>query len=193
MPQGETNMERSNHYNKWIPNSIILYFKENLGILIGLFLMCLFLAIKTPVFLTASNISNVLRQITTNANLAFGITFAIILCGIDLSVGSILALSGTLCSGLIANSDMPVLLAVIIGILVGTGLGFINGFIIAKTNMPPFIVTLAMMQIARGAAYVYTDGMPIRVMNDTYNQIGIGYFRGIPLPVIYTEIGRAHV
>lgn len=173
---------------KRITISISQYLKENLGILIGLLIMCVFMSFKSPVFLTGSNISNVLRQVTTNANLAFGMTFAIILCGIDLSVGSILALSGTLCAGLIANSQIPVPLAVLIGIGVGTFLGFVNGFIIAKTQMPPFIVTLAMMQIARGAAYVYTNGMPIRVMVPEYNNIGIGYLGIIPLPVIYTGI-----
>ncbi|WP_408608169.1 ABC transporter permease [Anaerosacchariphilus polymeriproducens] len=168
--------------------SMIQYFRENAGILIGLLIMCVFMSLRSSVFLTGNNISNVLRQVTTNANLAFGMTFAIILCGIDLSVGSILAFSGTLCAGLIANSGVPVPLAVLCGILAGTLLGFINGFIIAKTQMPPFIVTLAMMQIARGAAYVYTNGMPIRVMVPEYNNIGIGYLGIIPLPVIYTGV-----
>lgn len=180
-------MEKRGSANKFL-NGTVLYLKENMGILIGLLLMCVFMTIQSSVFLTWDNISNVFRQVTTNANLAFGMTFAIILCGIDLSVGSILGLSGTLTAGLIAVKGVPVPAAILIGLLVGTALGFINGFIIAKTNMPPFIVTLAMMQIARGAAYVYTDGMPIRVMVEEYNQIGIGYLGPIPLPVIYTAI-----
>lgn len=180
-------MEKRGFTSKFL-NETVLYLKENMGILIGLLLMCIFMTTQSQVFLTWDNISNVFRQVTTNANLAFGMTFAIILCGIDLSVGSILGLSGTLTAGLIAINGVPVPLAILIGLSVGTALGFINGFIIAKTNMPPFIVTLAMMQIARGAAYVYTDGMPIRVMVDAYNQIGIGYLGPIPLPVIYTAI-----
>lgn len=181
-------MEKRVTIGKGLSESVLLYLKENMGILLGFILMCAFMSFQSPVFLTGSNISNVLRQITTNANLAFGMTFAIILCGIDLSVGSILAFSGTLCAGLIANSNVPVAIAVLVGILAGTFLGFINGLIIAKTQMPPFIVTLAMMQIARGAAYVYTNGMPIRVMVPEYNNIGIGYLGAIPLPVIYTTL-----
>lgn len=181
-------MENKSGLGKNLIGGITQYLRENAGILIGLILMCVFMSFRSSAFLTGNNISNVLRQVTTNANLAFGMTFAIILCGIDLSVGSILAFSGTLCAGLIANSGVPVPLAVLIGICVGTLLGFINGFIIAKTQMPPFIVTLAMMQIARGAAYVYTNGMPIRVMVPQYNNIGIGYLGMIPLPVIYTGI-----
>ncbi|RDU22239.1 ribose ABC transporter permease [Anaerosacchariphilus polymeriproducens] len=181
-------MEKKSVIRKNLIESMIQYFRENAGILIGLLIMCVFMSLRSSVFLTGNNISNVLRQVTTNANLAFGMTFAIILCGIDLSVGSILAFSGTLCAGLIANSGVPVPLAVLCGILAGTLLGFINGFIIAKTQMPPFIVTLAMMQIARGAAYVYTNGMPIRVMVPEYNNIGIGYLGIIPLPVIYTGV-----
>lgn len=171
-----------------ILNAVLNYFKENLGILIGLVAMCVLLSILSPAFLTKDNILNVLRQVSTNANLAFAMTFAIIICGIDLSVGSILAISGTVAAGLITFNNMPVHLAVLIGLVIGTALGFFNGIVIAKTGIPPFIVTLAMYNIARGAAYVYTDGMPIRTMNEQFNFIGTGYLGSIPLPVIYTLV-----
>lgn len=171
-----------------IVNFIFNVLKENMGILIGFGLMCITLSILSPAFLTQANILNVLRQVSTNANLAFGMTFAIIICGIDLSVGSILAVSGTVTAGLIALQNFPVPIAVIIGLLLGTFLGFFNGFVIAKTGIPPFIVTLAMYNIARGAAYVYTGGMPIRTMNPQFTSIGTGYLGPIPLPIIYTLV-----
>lgn len=164
------------------------YLKDNMGILIGFAVLCTVLSILSDSFLTPSNIVNVLRQASTNANLAIGLTLALIINGIDLSVGSVLALSGTVTCGLIANNGVPIPIAIAIGLLLGTGIGFASGKIISKTGIPPFIVTLAMMQIARGFAFVYTNGMPIRVMNDPFNFLGNGYLGPIPLPIIYTVI-----
>ena len=167
-------------------NGFVRYFKENMGTLIGLFVMCLILSFTTDgVFYSQRNLINVLRQVSSNACLAFGMTFAIITGGIDLSVGSILALSGTLSAGLIVKSGFSVPQAVITAIVIGTCLGLFNGFVIAKTTIPPFIVTLAMMQIARGAAYIYSNGQPIRAMIKEYQIIGTGYIGPIPLPVVY--------
>ncbi len=171
-----------------ILNNFVKYLKDNMGILIGFGVLCGGLAIMSDAFLTPSNIMNVLRQATTNANLAIGLTLALIINGIDLSVGPILALSGTVTAGLIANNGVPIPVAIAIGLVLGTTLGFTNGKIISKTGIPPFIVTLAMMQIARGAAFVYTNGMPIRVMNDSYNFLGNGYLGPLPLPIIYTAV-----
>ncbi len=167
-------------------NGFARYFKENMGTLIGLLAMCLILSFTTNgVFYSQRNLVNVLRQVSSNACLAFGMTFAIITGGIDLSVGSILALSGTLSAGFIAFNNMPVAQAVILAIVIGTALGLFNGFVIAKTTIPPFIVTLAMMQIARGAAYIYSNGQPIRAMFPDYQIIGTGWLGPIPYPVIY--------
>jgi ribose transport system permease protein len=162
------------------------YIRPKSGILIALFLMCGTLSFLSPAFLTQNNLMNVLRQVSTNANLAFGMTLAIIIGGIDLSVGSVLAVSGTLASGLIAVGGLPIWLAVLIGLACGALLGLFNGFVISRTGIAPFIVTLAMMQVARGLAYVYTGGMPIRVFVDAYNFLGNGYLGPIPLPVIYS-------
>ena len=167
-------------------NGFVRYFKENMVTLIGLLVMCVILSFTTDgVFYSQRNLINVLRQVSSNACLAFGMTFAIITGGIDLSVGSILALSGTLSAGLIVKSGFSVPQAVITAIVIGTCLGLFNGFVIAKTTIPPFIVTLAMMQIARGAAYIYSNGQPIRAMIKEYQIIGTGYVGPIPLPVIY--------
>lgn len=166
----------------------VRFFVNNLGILVGFILLCVLLSLLTPAFLTQQNILNVLRQVTTNLNLALGMTLIIIITGIDLSVGSIVALSGTITGGLIAFNNMPIALAVLVGILVGTFCGFFNGFVVANTKIPPFIVTLAMLNIARGAAYVFTGGQPIRVMAEGFNVIGAGYLGIIPLPVIYTAV-----
>ncbi|HHW67653.1 ribose ABC transporter permease [Defluviitalea raffinosedens] len=168
-----------------LQQGIMGYVKRYGGILIGFITMCIALSILSPVFLTASNILNVLRQISTNAILAFGMTFAIIICGIDLSVGSVLALSGTLSAGLITLSGIPTPIAVLIGLTLGTLIGLLNGVIIAKTGLPAFIVTLCTMLMARGAAYVYTDGMPVRTIEESFNFIGNGYLGPIPLPIIY--------
>ena len=170
-------------------NGFVRYFKENMGTLIGLLIMCAILSFTTNgVFYSQRNLVNVLRQVSSNACLAFGMTFAIITGGIDLSVGSILAISGTLSAGFIANNNMPVAQAVILAIVIGTALGLFNGVVIAKTTIPPFIVTLAMMQMARGAAYIYSNGQPIRAMFPEYQIIGTGYLGPIPYPVIYMVV-----
>lgn len=110
-------------------------------------------------------------------------TFVIISGGIDLSVGSILAFSGTICCGFI-EGGMAVPLAVIISLASGAVFGFVNGLFIARVKMPPFIVTLATMQIIRGGAYIYSQGMPIRSINESFNLIGNGYVGMVPIPVI---------
>ncbi|MDF2612284.1 MAG: rbsC [Clostridia bacterium] len=186
--EAKVNMPKRQGFGHKVLNGLLGYLKDNMGILVGFGVLCGALAIMSDAFLTPSNIMNVLRQATTNANLAIGLTLALIINGIDLSVGPILAISGTLTSGLIANNGVPIPIAILIGITLGTSLGFVNGKIISKTGIPPFIVTLAMMQIARGAAYVYTNGMPIRVMNESYNFLGNGYLGPIPLPIIYTTV-----
>lgn len=164
------------------------YIQRYLGILIGLFALCFILALNSSAFLSSANILNVLRQVSINAILAFGMTYAILIGGIDLSVGSVLALCGTVVTGLITRNGVPISVAVVIGLILGLSLGLFNGVIIAKTGIPPFIVTLAMMQIARGVAYVYTNGQPIRITDGAFIGIGTGYLGPIPLPIIYTAL-----
>jgi ribose transport system permease protein len=172
----------------WRSNPFTRFFTDNLGIFAGLVLLCIVLSIVTPVFLTATNIFNVLRQVSLNLYVACAMTMVIILGGIDLSVGSVIALSGVITGGLISFSGYSVPVAVICGLLSGVAIGAVNGLIISLTTIPPFIVTLATMNIARGIAYVYTGGQPIRVMSESFNFIGAGYVGSLPVPVIYMVV-----
>jgi ribose transport system permease protein len=173
---------------KLMNHPILMFVRENMGILIGLLVLCIILAIFSPVFLTKNNILNVLRQVATNLYIACAMTMVIILGGIDLSVGSIIALSGVVTGGMISFGGHSLLFAVICGLLAGALVGAFNGFFVARTTIPPFIVTLVTMNIARGAAYVYTGGQPIRVMSDAFNFIGAGYLGEIPMPIVYMVI-----
>jgi ribose transport system permease protein len=165
------------------------FIRNNLGILIGLFVLCIIISVINPNFLTSNNLLNVLRQTSTNLYLALAMTMIIILGGIDLSVGSIMAVVGVVTTTLIASLGAPVLVAVAVGLLVGVLIGAVNGYVAATTIIPPFIITLATMNIARGAAYVLTDGKPVRVMSDSFNFIGSGYIGGfLPTPVLYLII-----
>ena len=163
------------------------YFKDNLGILCALAAMILFLyvyPVTHKTFLTKTNIFNVLRQSAPNLLLACGMTMVIILGGIDLSVGSIIAMSGCLGAGAVVWGGMPEVVGILIGILSGLLFGLFNGFMIAKTKIPPFIVTLASMNIAKGIAYVFSGGRPIRCMTPEWKFLGAGYIGQIPTQVV---------
>lgn len=164
------------------------YVHRNLGILCGLVALCIFLTFSTKTFATQINIMNILRQITTNVCLTIGIMMAILLGGIDLTGGAIIALSGCVAAKSIMTFGQPVVVGILLGLGVGLLFGLMNGLIIAYTDMPPFIVTLAMQNICRGAAYLYANGNPIRISNDAFEHIRMGYLWGIPLPVIYSVI-----
>lgn len=164
------------------------FLKQNIakiGPLIGLIVITVILGVLSDTFFTLSNIFNLLRQVSVNALIAFGMTFVILTAGIDLSVGSLLALGSALTAGLLA-SGMDPMLAVFIGLLIGLALGAVNGLIITKGKVAPFIATLATMTIFRGATLVYTDGKPITGLSDsfTFEMIGKGYVFGIPFPAI---------
>lgn len=151
---------------------------------IGLFFLILLLSIISPYFLTVSNIFNVLRQISMVGIVSIGMTFVIITGGIDLSVGSILALSGVI-TAISINGGINLYLAIIIGIVAGSLCGFLTGILIAsKINMPPFIATLAMMSMARGASLVLTSGRPIYGLPKQFGLIAGGNVFGVPFPVI---------
>jgi ribose/xylose/arabinose/galactoside ABC-type transport system permease subunit len=149
-----------------------------------LVLIIITMSVLRPEFLSGENILNILRQISVNAILAFGMTFVIITGGIDLSVGSLLAVSGVFAAGLIKNGA-GILPACAIGILAAGLLGFLNGLTISKLKVPPFVITLAMMTIGRGIAYVHTDGRPIVDLNESFLVLGRGKFLDvIPWPII---------
>lgn len=172
-------------------NGVVKYFKDNIGIIIALFAMCIFLVIfptTRTTFLTPNNMFNILRQNASNLFLATGMTMVIILGGIELSVGSVIALSGCVAAGCVVNLGLPEIVGFLAAILVGAIVGMFNGLVICKTDIPPFIVTLASMNIAKGIALVYTQGAPIRCMTDAFKFPGAGYVGPVPTPVILMVI-----
>ncbi|OAJ72382.1 ribose ABC transporter permease [Brevibacillus sp. SKDU10] len=159
-------------------------FLQQMGPLLGLFLLVIILSIVSSDFLTVSNIFNVLRQVSINALIAFGMTFVILTGGIDLSVGSTLALSSALSAGLMASGGDP-FLAIAVGLLAGLVMGAFNGILVAKGNVAPFIATLATMTVFRGLTLVYTEGKPITGLPDSFGLVGKSFFLQIPMPVIW--------
>lgn len=155
-----------------------------LGPLIGLIMIVIIITILNPSFMTTDNILNVLRQVSISALIAFGMTFVILTGGIDLSVGSTLALTGAIAATMFASGYDPIL-TMFVALLLGAILGAVNGVIIAKGKVAPFIATLATMTIYRGLTLVYTDGRPISNLGDSlsFQMLGKGYFFGIPVPV----------
>ncbi|MGY4688888.1 ABC transporter permease subunit [Salibacterium sp. K-3] len=158
---------------------------QKIGPLLGLVLLVIVLTILNPSFLSLDNIFNVFRQVSINALIAFGMTFVILTGGIDLSVGSTLALAGALTAGFMAGGMDPVL-AMLCGLLAGALMGAFNGVVITKGNVAPFIATLATMTIFRGLTLVYTDGRPISDIPQhfSFEMMGQGYLFMIPFPVV---------
>lgn len=155
--------------------------------LIGFFILCIVISIIAPRFLTLSNISNVLTQISVNAIIAVGMTFVILTGGIDLSVGSILAISGALAASILKSTG-SLTMALVCALVVGALVGIFNGLCIARGKIQAFIVTLASMTIVRGATYVYTNGTPISGLGGVFGNIGNNKIVGIPVPVVITLI-----
>lgn len=153
--------------------------------LIGFFVLCIFFSIFTDEFFAANNVSNIIRQVSINGILAVGMTFVILTGGIDLSVGSVMAFTGTIMAGLMINYGLHPVLAVVLGILLGAILGFINGNFVAHAKIPAIIVTLAMMEVARGLALLYTGGYPLSGLPSSFTFIGRGDLFGfIPMPAV---------
>ena len=168
-------------------NRAAVFLRENMGIIIALVVLCVFLSFfpgTNQSFPTQRNVFNVLRQISTNMLLACGMTMVIILGGIDLSVDSIIALTGVLAAGCVSRYNLPIPVAFAVGILIGVVFGIFNGMVVSKTTIPPFIVTLATMNIARGLSGVYTGGSPVRVVSKAWQWLGAGYIGPFPVPVI---------
>ncbi|WP_394022468.1 ABC transporter permease [Anaerococcus martiniensis] len=158
---------------------------QNLGTILALIILMVFVSILNPTFLQANNLMNLMRQLIINGFIALGMTFVILTGGIDLSVGSTLAVTSAIFAGLLQNG-MNTILAILIALGLGLILGLINGFLITKGKLAPFIVTLATMTIFRGLTLVYTDGRPIAGPKDNFafQFLGKGQFLGIPFQVI---------
>src|ERR1035437_8195574 len=151
--------------------------------LAGLVAVCLVMNATTENFLSADNFLNIARQVSINAIIAVGMTCAILSGGIDLAVGAVMALSGTLMAGLMV-AGVPPSAAIVIGLCVGLLFGLFNGFFVAYAGMPPIIVTLATMGIARGLALIYTGGYPIDGLPEMFAFFGRGSFLGVQTPVV---------
>lgn len=169
--------------------------KARSTLLVGAFIVVVIVfSILNPRFMSILNLRNVALQMSINMIIAVGMTFVIISGGLDLSVGSIGIMSGCLVGVLLGSwSDMMpvgllIPLVIIIGLFVGMFAGLVNGLIIAKLNVPPFVATLGMLNIARGMALIITKGYIISGFPKQFNEIGIGFFLGIPFPVYMMAI-----
>lgn len=156
------------------------------GALLGLVVLCIILSIATPAFLTGPNILNVGIQAATVAILAFGQTFVIVAAGIDLSVGSVAAVSSMMVAYTGASMGLPAWLTIIVGLLAGAGFGALSGLANAFLKLPSFIATLAMMSVARGLTLVVSDGRPVST-SGMVNFFG-STVTGIPVPIVMMVI-----
>lgn len=161
---------------------------RRLSVLGILLLICIVFALGSSEFLTTSNLLNVALQTSIIAIVAIGMSFVIFTAGIDLSVGSMMALCGALAAGLAVHNGFDTYLAISIALGAGLFLGAVNGLMIIRGGIPPFVATLAMLAIARGLTLVYTEGRPIAGLDESFIYWGTGRFLGIPLPVILMVI-----
>ena len=154
------------------------------AIFVALAVECVVLAIATDSFLTANNLTNVIRQNAFPAIIAAGMTFVILTGGIDLSVGSVVALSGVLCADAIVHGwSIPA--AVLLGIATGLVVGLVNGLVITRIGVPPFIVTLATMLVVRGIAFKYTDARTIAGLPQAFAAISQSTIMAAAMAVVY--------
>ena len=165
------------------PKEFLPHPSRQMGTLMGLLFLILFFWILTPHFLTVSNLLNVAQQTSINAIIAVGLTFVIITAGIDLSVGSIMAFSGVVLASVL-GTGLPIPIAISAGLLIGLACGSINGLLIAYGKLPPFIATLGMMSVARGAALMYTNGRPISGFSTEFRFLANGEIFSIPISII---------
>ena len=168
--------------------------RSTLRPLVALVAMVLALSLLSESFFTSDNLFNVMRQISVNLCISVGMTLVILTGGIDLSVGSILALSGAVAAGLVKSGLQFVGInlhvgftffgVVVVALLIGGLLGWFNGQMVTRFKVPPFIATLGMLTIARGMTMLYTNGHPITGLGAQFEYLGTGWFCGIPMPVL---------
>jgi ribose/xylose/arabinose/galactoside ABC-type transport system permease subunit len=156
---------------------------KNYGILIAFLAVCAILAVLSPVFLTKSNILNIVKQSSVFGIMAVGMTFVILTGGIDLSVGSILALAGAVAAGLL-KAGAPLSLVILASLGIGAALGLANGLVVTAGRITPFVTTLAMMSVARSLTLIYSNGYPISGFYPAFRYMGGGDLLGIPVPIV---------
>jgi ribose transport system permease protein len=154
----------------------------------ALIVVFVFLSIASPVFLSADNLYNIGVQTSYTAVIAIGITLVIITAGIDLSVGSVAALSGVVGVVLMAKAGVPVVLAILGGILVGAACGLVNGLLVSVAGLNPFIATLGMLSVARGMVYIPTNAKSVFGVPDSFRLLGQGVIGSIPIPIIVVAV-----
>ncbi|QCJ00375.1 ABC transporter permease [Agrobacterium larrymoorei] len=152
--------------------------------LAGLIVVSILMGLASDNFFSLNNIMNVLRQVSVVGILAVGMTFVILTGGIDLSVGAVMALVGTLSAGLMVNYGVPASLSLVIGLFIGLGIGLLNGILVAWGKMPAIIVTLATMGMARGLGLIYSGGYPVSGIPSWISWFGVGRVGVVPVPVI---------
>lgn len=155
------------------------------GIYVAFLILLVAMSIASPIFFTTANFINIIRQVAVKGILAVGMTFILLTGGIDLGVGSVLALTGVVATSLATlSSGLPLWVSLLGGIGVGIACGAFNGFLIAKLRIPAFVVTLAMTTMAQGMALVYSNGRPIINLTDAYKVIGSKSIGPIPISII---------
>jgi len=160
---------------------------QRYGLVLSFLALCIVLTILSDRFLTTGNIVNILRQSTINGIIAIGMTFVILTAGIDLSVGAVLALATVVAADLM-QQEIAMPLAVAVGLGLGALLGLVNGVIITKAKVPPFIATLGMMTVARGLALTYTQGRPITGLPESFRTLGTGSIGPVPMPIVIASV-----
>ena len=158
------------------------------GIFIVFLAICIILSLISPQFLTISNWTIIITQVSINALLAFGVTFVIITGGIDLSLGSIVAVSGVTAAMLAHPNTYPLIVPILAALFAGLLIGAFNGFMITKSKIAPFIVTLGTMTIGRGLALILSDGRPVSNLSDSFVFIGSGKLLGLPILILILVI-----
>lgn len=167
----------------------LVMFTRKYGILLILVCMILFLLSASPTFRTMQNMINVLNQISINGIIAVGMTLVIISGGIDLSIGSMIAIASVVTGAVLAANDTNVVTAVVLSILACGVIGLVNGFFIAKFDMFPFVATMSTQLIARGIAYVISNGKSYVLTSATFKEIGQGKLFGtIPYSIIILAV-----
>ena len=153
------------------------------GLLFVILLVGLGLTLTTDTFLSVANLTNVARQVSINGILAVGVTFVLLTAGVDLSLGSVVALSGVACATFAHPGDHSVFVPIAVGLVTGAACGLVNGVLVTRGGVAPFIVTLGMMTIARGLALIVSGGRPVANMSNELTALA-GDFLGIPIPVL---------